>query len=162
MKPWFKHAFLSAAGYVVVIAAIAVIFHWINSVGGVHDNSDNNLFYVWVAMAGLVVAFLAGFCFCPLLERMISRYSTEHSDLTQEDIRSLCREKLLTRYFCILACGSFLAAIAVAIAVGIDTYPEMICILSGAGFTFAFLYFQTRNHYKQLYREKKRLYRTLL
>ncbi len=156
MKPWFKYAFLSVSGYVVVIAAIAAIFHWINSVGGIHDiDSANSQFYMWATVVGLVVAFFAGFCFRPVLERMKSEYPIEYPDTPQEDIHCLCREKLLTRYFCILACGSFLAAIAVAIAVGIETYPEIICILSGAGFTFAFLYFQTRTRYRQLYRRKR-------
>lgn len=157
MKSWFKYGLLSVTGYVVVIAILTAVFHWINSVAGNQDiNRDNHSLYVWAAATGLMVAFIAGFCFCPILERMTLGYAAEHPDILSEDIRRLCREKLLTRYFCVFACGSFLAVIAMAVAVGLDSYPDLICTLSGAGFTFAFLYFQNHNRYKHLYRHSLR------
>ena len=157
MKSWLKYGFLSAGSYVFVIAILIAIFHCINSASGSQTiNNDNRLFYALVAAAGLVMAFLAGFCFRPILARMTSRYSLEYPDIPVEDIRYLCREKLLVQYFGILTCGCFLPAIAM---VGVlDSYPEMVCTLSGGGFSFAYRYFQCRNRYKHLCREYRKHY----
>ncbi len=151
MKLQFKYGFLSAAGYTFVIAILVGIFQGINSLTGTHDlGRYANLPYILAATSGFIIAFLAGFCFQPILKRMIAKLSDEYPAIPAEDMYHLCREKLLMTYFLILTCISLISVLGI-ISV-IDSYPELACTLFSAGFTFAVLYLQCRNRYKHLYR----------
>ncbi len=141
-----------AAIYLVSVAAALALIGWIGSnlqMGAFH-NLINAKYAIGLAI-GLIVAFLGGYFYNPLLDKSITQYNHDNPDTPIHFATGICRAKLLSRYW------GYAAAVCIPLAALIfaltgEAYIEGLCLLLPIGFISLFFSI----HYKSKIRETMR------
>ncbi len=146
--------FVTAASYLVGISAALALIAWLGSAmsfGG-FDRFLSAEYAIGLSL-GLIISFICGYSFHPLLSKSITRYANANPDMTLQFVKALCRSKLQCRYWGYTSLLSFTSAAIIFVLSG-ESYIEALCLLMAIGFISLYLSLQYKSLTKQTLRAR--------
>ena len=149
-----RPALITTSTYLAATLSATGIMAWIGRELSIDGTAGVvNAAYIAVLALGLVISFTFGYAYETLLSRSMLRYVHANPDLPEDLVRPVCKGRLLSRSF---GCMSALYLAAAALTFGLtgETYIELICLLTGIGFTALYLSLNYRSQYRHLLRQR--------
>lgn len=111
--------------------------------------------YIAVLIIGLAATFLGGYFYDSLLSRSTLRYARTNSDIPKTLLRSICKGRLLSRWYGYASAICLLAATLIFCLKG-EAGIQLICLLTAMGCLALFFSLHYYSRARQLRRQRFR------